>query len=313
MPQFSNFDDCLQNPRTAPLADLSLRRVIASSKALRLVLLLLAANALVGCGSVILPVLPPYFSPLTGNWNIAGNRALAQYPLLSLAIFVDGSQITARGDVQVQCTNQGGGIGGTINLVGTVAADGTFQLAAPSNLPADGTQVVITGTVPSQGATAWIGSYSIVDAPTTNCTFSKSAAFLATALAPFDGTYSGTIAGPATSNQPAKVSFNITVSQGAAASSQRASGTTPYFPLTATVTVTGLPCFTHGSTVANNFGANQIEGDFSSINFQMEDGSLLLFSGNFASPDESAINPALFAVFGGKCDQDAYSGVLNQQ
>ena len=281
---------------------------MTSGRAIRLALIFIVSNVLFGCGTVVLPV---YTSPLIGNWNIAGNSALGQYPLLSLAVFVNGNQITASGFVAVQCTNQGGGVGSTISLAGTIATDGSFQLAEPSSPLPGGTQVVVSGTVPAQGATTWSGSYSIIDASSTNCVFSQTAPFTAAALAPFDGTY----AGPATfsPNAPGNVSFSIVVSQGAVATAQHLSGPVSYLPLTATITVSGSPCFTHGSTAVNTFGADEIQGDFSFINFAMDDGSLVLFNGMFASPDESAINPAEFSVSGGKCNQETFNATLTRQ
>src|ERR1700733_8437352 len=104
-------------------------------RATELVMLLIASQALIGCGSGTTPATTtkPSLAALTGNWNLLGNHALLQYPILSLTMIVNGDQITAMGDGLAQCPNGSGG-GGSVELSGQVAADGTFELnESPGN------------------------------------------------------------------------------------------------------------------------------------------------------------------------------------
>ena len=276
-------------------------------RVLSLAFVVIASGALAGCGGLIVPA-SPSFGSVDGNWNLAGNRALGQYPLLSVAIVVNGSQITANGDMQVTCANPpADSVGGNFDLTGQIASDGTFQLAAPSNLPAGSLKIVVNGTLPAKGATNWTGEYSITDSPGyTSCIVNQSAPFTAAEFAPFDGTYAGTL-----TTQSGHATASLTVSQGAATAFQLPSGPQYYLPLEATLAVSGSPCFTQGATTPAPI--NSIEGDFSNMNFAMNDGSQVLVSGWFTGPNESAFDAVVFAVIGGKCDQTTYYGTLNHQ
>src|ERR1700683_788989 len=80
--------------------------------------------------STSLPQLPITSSPVNGNWNIAGNRKKEQYPLLSMHLQINGTQIIAHGDYQAVCPNSprdgSGGRGG--GLHGEIAPAGSFRL-----------------------------------------------------------------------------------------------------------------------------------------------------------------------------------------
>jgi len=249
---------------------------------------------------------------LNGNWNLAGNRALAQYPLLSVALTVNGSQITASGDDMVQCANRQGEVEGTFSLTGQIASDGTFQLAeTPASAQSASIQLAISGTAPATGADTWGGTYSFTDpASYTNCTVNQTSPFTATALAPFDGTYTGTLI-EATSAPTSTVTLSLNVSQGAATGSTSTYPGYPYLPLTATVAVSGSPCFTSG--VINTSSVSDIQGDQAFLSFTMSDGSQALITAVFASPDESSLSMASLSVFSGQCKGTGYLGTLTKQ
>jgi hypothetical protein len=75
------------------------------------------------------PEVPITPSPLNGNWNITGNRQLKQFPLLSMHIQLNGTQIIAHGDHFATCPDdprRGGG--GSMSVSGEIASDGSFTL-----------------------------------------------------------------------------------------------------------------------------------------------------------------------------------------
>jgi hypothetical protein len=278
-----------------------------------LVLILIASHALIGCGAVTCSPTPAAasVSPLSGNWNLAGNRALSQYPLLSLALIVDGNQITANGDDLVQCSNLSGRVGGTIFLTGQIASDGTFALTESPAGGHNSIQVAVTGTAPSADSNIWTGTYSFTDmAGYTSCIVNQTGPFTAAALAPLSGTYTGTL-NEGNNASTGSVTVILDVSQGAATGSTSAYPGYPYLPLTATVTVSGSPCFNSGAT--NTTSVSNIQGDHANLSFTMSDGSQAFIEAVFASPDESSLNMVSFPVFGGQCNGAGYVGTLTKQ
>jgi hypothetical protein len=275
-------------------------------------MLLIASQALIGCGSGMSPAATtnttsPSPAALTGNWNLLGNRALQQYPLLSLTLVVNGNQITATGDGLVECTNSGGG--GTLGLSGQIATDGTFELnESPGNQSSF--LWAITGTAPPPGGSTWTGTYTLTSSPAyTGCTIKQSGPFTATTLPPFSGTYTGTLLEGLTSSPTGSVTISVDVAQGAAVMLPPVQS---YLPLSGTITVSGSPCFTHG-TSSTTPGAAVVKGDTVAIAFNMDDGSQAVVNGFFPSPDQSALSLALFATLSGQCSGTVYGGTLTRQ
>src|SRR5262249_19135945 len=145
-------------------------------------------------------------SPLDGNWQITGNREYKQYPLISMAIHVNGKQVTALVDRFMTCpTIPAYGGGGSSSMTGEIGPDGTFTLRATpipdfSNKGPHGEQIIryqltITGKVPALGSTNWSGTYTITgQEPLTGepkCSLDQGGAFTASRLAPLAGTFSG--------------------------------------------------------------------------------------------------------------------------
>jgi hypothetical protein len=274
-------------------------------------MLLIASQALIGCGSGTTPATTTKPSPaaLTGNWNLLGNRALQQYPLLSLSLVVNGDQITAMGDGLAQCPNGSGG-GGSVELSGQVAADGTFELTE-SPVNQSSFLWAITGTAPPPGGSTWTGTYTLTISPAfTGCPIIQTAPFTATAFPPFGGTYTGTLSQGLTPSTTGSVTISVNVTQGAAVVAQ--SPAPSYLPLSGTITVSGSPCFTHG-TSSTTPGAAVLRGDNPAIIFDMDDGSQAVISGFFASPNQSALNQAIFSIFSGQCKGNVYGGTLTLQ
>jgi hypothetical protein len=275
-----------------------------------LVFILIASHALLGCGSGAPPATPAAASasPLTGNWNLLGNPTLQQYPSLSLTLFVNGNQITAQGQDFVLCPNLDGG-GGSVGLTGQVAADGTFELSdVGSN---NSFLFAITGTIPPTGSSIWAGTYTLTTSPAnTGCTINQTAAFTATAFAPLDGTYTGTLLEGTTASPTGSVTVSLSVSQGATAAYLPPGQA--YMPLTATIAISGVPCFTHG-TNSTILGASVLKGDYSAITFNMDDGSQVILFSYLDGTDSSELVQASLDISTGQCSGTGAFGTLTRQ
>jgi hypothetical protein len=248
---------------------------------------------------------------LDGNWNIVGTGALNStgYPSLAFSLVAHGEQLYASGDMAVSCGPTGGG-GGSITLTGQIAADGSFQLTqlAPTGVTLDGSfiNVVVNGTVPAPGATSWSGSYSMQNAAgTTGCVTNNSGTFTAAPFTPFTGTYAGNLSGTQSS-----IPFSFTVTQGAPAEFTTGLGMQYYLSVTGTVSVTGIPCFTQGSAIGS--ALNQVAGNNVQLDYQMTDGSELIFSARLASVQSAMLDVVSVAILGGQCN-GFYSGTLARQ
>jgi hypothetical protein len=274
--------------------------------AARLAVIVIASQAILGCGTLN-PSPSSSAASLNGNWDLTGSQTLYQYPYISVALAVEGNEISAQGDMMVSCTNSWGiATGGGFDLSGHIAADGTFTLNESSGNQ-NSIQLVIAGAVPPNGADAWTGSYSFSDlAGYSGCIVNQTGSFTATELAPINGTYAGALTGSG------NVVVSTTLTQGAVTSSPGPTGSPVYYlPISGTITISGSSCFTHGTSSVSTF--NRIGGDIFELNFTMDDGSQILLGGQFTSSDESAFIPGSFVVNGGQCNDDHYNGTLTRQ
>jgi hypothetical protein len=273
--------------------------------------ILLLTVGLTSCGSSAAPI-PNLPANLNGNWNLGGNRSLRQYPVLSTALIVTGNQITAQGDMLVPCTNKpDSAVGSAFSLSGPIAADGTFQLTQSFNRAIT---VVLNGSVPKD-ATGWSGSITTTDSPGLGgCVSTQTNAFVATPLAPLNGTYTGTLAGTAFGTG---VNVSLQISQGASATVIRSSAFDyEYVPLNATITVLGSTCFKQGTTASKDSISNgsSIAGDLINLNFIMDDTSTLMVTGWLADSSQTTIPHASFTDHGfGNCSNSTASTALSRQ
>jgi hypothetical protein len=269
--------------------------------------ILLLTAGLTSCGSSPAPV-PRLPANLNGNWSMGGNRALRQYPVLSTALIVTGDQITAQGDMLVPCTNKpDSGVDSAFWLSGQIAADGTFQLTQSSPRAIT---VVLNGSVPKD-ATGWSGSITTTDSPgLPGCFSTQTNAFVATPLAPLNGTYTGTLFGTG-------VNVSLQISQGAPATVTASSAFDyVYVPLNATITVLGSTCFKQGTTASKGSITNvsSIAGDLINLDFIMDDTSTLMVSGWLADSSQTTISHASFTRLGfGNCTNSTPTTTLSRQ
>ena len=301
------------------------------ASAISLFLMLAGSSAYAQSGTDVStspPQLPNTSSPLNGNWNLTGNRQKKQFPLLSMYLQVDGTQIIAGGDYKAVCPNSprdgAGGIGG--GLRGEIAPDGSFTLR---NGPRATIQVEISGHVPSEGATTWSGEYTLTGDVARKCpTYRQTNSFTATPVAPLSGTFSGLLKmhyfqspAPAyTGPQSYQAKFSITAAQGAVVAHRLKTGDVHfYLPLTGTIQVKGSPCFLHGVADPLTYSTHglvpsrysSIRGDSVDLWFAMNDESQLHVIAVFTDPGESALSIVDALVIGGTCDHQSFLGTLD--
>ena len=205
-----------------------------------------------------------------------------------------------------------------MNLTGQIAPDGSFQLTQPSNtgftLNGDFVEVVVTGKVPQAGAAGWSGTYSLTTAAgSTGCLVNETGSFTAAAFTAVNGTYTGPLI--AANTGTTGVNLSPTLSQGSPAEYQFNPLITSYYlPLTGTASVSGIPCFMHGSIAAPS-AANtpgEVAGNMAVMIFLMDDGSHLLLTGIFSDLQVTNFNLTSAAVIGGQCS-GFFSGTLIRQ
>lgn len=279
-------------------------------RAVRSLCCVLPLPILLGCGSQSHVASPA----LTGNWNIVGDSSFGHFPSLSFALIENGSDLYARGVFLAGCSNHAGaGGGGSVELLGEVGPDGSFVLTQPASssirLDGDPVQVTVQGMAPV-GNTGWSGTYSITTpAGSSGCLLDEAGAFTAVPFQHVDGTYSGTLRED--NLGPGKAIVSLAVSQGAPVSQTVANGQTYWrLPLIGTLSVSGIPCFTHGSTQTNLISF--VAGSEIAIPFVMDDGSHLSLVGNLADTSSASLNVIALGAFGGPCSK-GYSGTLTRQ
>ena len=261
-------------------------------------------------------------SPLNGNWQLTGNRERQSYPLLSMAIHVNGKHVTAAGDNFVVCpTSPREGVGGNQEMSGEINPDGNFTLQTIS--ARNTLQLTVTGKVPDAGATSWAGNYKFTSPTSHGCAFDQEGSFTATLLAPPNGTFQGpvTMSYPSAPPPPgytgpttARLKFTIRTTQGIEFLTHDKKVGAPfiYLPLSGTIEVSGSACFTRGTSDTNPY-ANNMQGDRAHLNFEMNDESELTLIAVHTNPEEKGLVIQSAFVKGGKCDKQGFAGTLERQ
>lgn len=251
--------------------------------------------------SCVQPIRSSY-AALEGNWHIAGQLGpgplqLVQSPLIAFSMGASGNSVYANGSIDVTCAN-GGAIGGSMYLTGSIASDRSFTLTNAS-VPEDSIQITIHGIVPTSGATTWAGSYTLVNASNTSCVFSQSSDFAATPYPPLNGTYSGTITGPGFGSG---IAVTVQISQGPFTSAPSPTSSTPtyFIPLSSTISVVGSSSYTAGATSAKGIPmlTDGVAGNYFGLNYTMNDGSTLFMTGWFLDSSESTLEVQVIGGFG---------------
>ena len=257
---------------------------------------------------------PKSYVGLNGNWHIAGQQGIspdlvAQSPLLTFALVVNGDVINASGYFGFNCSEGNGSSISIMSLTGQIAPNGTFLLTDTTSL--DGGQITIHGRAPVDGATTWAGSYAITGETGffSGCSFNGSSDFVADAYSPLNGTYTGTITGL---GHGPTITVTTQVTQGALTSTTLGPSlpATYFAPLTGTISVSGSSSFTSGTTIVGPVQSlsNSLRGNTFVLTYLMNDGSKLTLEGWLTDSTESTLQIQNTAFSG-----PAYRGTLTRQ
>ena len=285
---------------------------------------LLGCSSVLGCGtnSSVAPVgIKPVASNLAGNWLLAGSlpESPFQFPSapgtqLSVTFSTVGNQIVGSGMFQVGCPSGGspgqtgfGGIGGGFVASGTVADDGKFVAQSPATT-ASGvaiTSLSLSGTVPSTAGGTWSGSYTINTNGDGGCVLAESASLTAEPIQPFSGTFvaSGTYTSGATKSP---VSVTMTLQQGTTSTGAGGAFLDEAYVLSGSLSVTGVPCFQTGVSVAPatpqpTAVGGAVFGAMAFPAFKMNDGSLVVINVGANDGGVSQLDALPLGISGGNC------------
>jgi hypothetical protein len=290
-----------------------------------LIFLVVFGSLLVGCGGGSSKQVAPAASPLAGNWLITGPMPTGSFTppgtgvfSLAMSFDVSGNNITASAYGIGFCAstssppiyNDEFSFSGL--TTGVIAADGSFSLQTPQNIPSY--SLSVQGSVPKMNAEQFSGTYaasfnSPTDAPGTPCIGNSAGMFTATSFPIVSGVYTGvgnfqSLTGGVLTVTP--VTIETTLQQGAVVlDSATGISTASNVAVGGTIRVQGSPCFTSG--VANTTVLHpdmepfsSIQGNMIRMNFKMNDGSTLGMSGVLTDSTEGHIS-ASFSVAPGGC------------
>jgi hypothetical protein len=270
-----------------------------------------------GCGGGSIPAAPvaPAVSPLAGNWLIVGPMPTNDFSLqemsgfrLAMSIDVTGNNILAFGFAKGSCALQTSSpiVNGSFIFFalssGTIAADGSFTIQSPANVPTS--SLSIQGKVPQANGDQLSGNYTAsFTSPVGSCAGSYSGMFTATSFPLVSGVYTGTGSTQTTTNgvsSSTPIAVQVTLQQGGTVTNRVTGISTPSsIALTGSILVQGFPCFTTGVTSPTRSSA--VEGNLVVATFTMDDGSTLNVSGALTDSTEAHISTVSFVVHGGQC------------
>jgi len=264
----------------------------------------------VGCGSGGTLPGPFGLSLMRGNWLVVGTLPqlglatpiTSTAPQLAMSLDVQSGQIVGAASLLTPCMNNSGilasFVGGATKLVaGTPKSDGTFVLEDALIGSNTVHQFVVRGTLPRSAAEGWSGTYTMTD-PDPGC-LPQSGEFAAVPVSPVTGTFTGT---GALAGSSLPVTLSATLQQGVPGGMSIVG--TPLIGenlISGTISVSGSPCFTSGTITP---GDGVLHGNYASLTFTMNNGSLMFMSADVADTKTSSLTTTHLAVLGGACDKD---------
>jgi len=268
-----------------------------------------------GCGGGSAP--KPTVNPLAGNWLIAGPLPTYGFTApgtgafsLAMSFDVTDNNITASGYASGFCASNStppiynDAFSFDSLTTGVIAADGSFTLQTPQNIPSY--SLSMQGRVPEINTGQFAGTYaatfnSPIGPP---CAGNSSGMFTATSLPLVSGVYSGTGNFQTLTNgvsTATPITMQINLQQGATVLDHITGLSKPSnIAIGGNIRVQGFPCFTSGTANTTQFGASEeplsfIAGNIMRVNFMMDDGSTLGLFGALTDSTESHMS-ALFSV-----------------
>ena len=279
---------------------------------------------LCGCGGGSTKQVVPAVSPLAGNWLIAGPLPTYGFTAPGTGVFslamsfdVTDNNITASGYGSGFCASNSNppiyndAFSFDSLTTGVIAADGSFALQTPQNVPSY--SLSTHGRVPEINTGLFAGTYtatfnSPVGPP---CVGNSSGMFTATSFPLVSGVYSGTgnfqtlTNGVASTATP--ITMQINLQQGATVLDPTTGLSKPSnIAIGGSIRVQGFPCFTSGTANTTQFGVSEeplsfIAGNIMRVNFMMDDGSTLGLFGALTDSTESHISGSFSMLASEKC------------
>jgi hypothetical protein len=274
-----------------------------------------AGLLLSGCGGGSAP--KPTVNPLAGNWLIVGPLPTYGFTApgtgafsLAMSFDVTDNNITASGYASGFCASNStppiynDAFSFDSLTTGVIAADGSFTLQTPQNIPSY--SLSMQGRVPEINTGQFAGTYaatfnSPVGPP---CVGNSSGMFTATSFPLVSGVYSGTGNFQTLTNgvsTATPITMQVSLQQGATVLDPTTGLSKPSnIAIGGSIRVQGFPCFASGTASTTLFGLSEeplsfIAGNIMRVNFTMDDGSTLGLTGALTDSTESHIS-ALFSV-----------------
>jgi len=290
-----------------------------------------SGSLLIGCGggSPKQAAPAPAVSPLAGNWLVTGPLPTYGFTPPGTGIFsltmtfdVAGNNITASGYGTGYCASNSSPpifndafAFGSLST-GVVAADGSFTLQTPQNIP--GYSLSMQGEIPEINAAQFAGTYAAAfNSPTgPTCVGGSSGMFTATSFPLVSGVYTGTDNFQTATNgifsTASPITMQVNLQQGATVLDPTTGLSEPSnIAIGGNIHVQGFPCFTSGTANTILFGPSgeplsSIAGNMINMSFTMDDGSTLNLGGALTDTTESQISVQLFVNPSGTCGTGSY-------
>jgi len=256
---------------------------------------LVCVGLLSGCGPwqyspySVAPGAPGPPANLDGNWLITGDLPSSSLPKsgglnFAASLSTSNGQVTGAGALTIPCGDLVGIYGFAIS--GSVSSSGTFT--AQASIGASGLSLTFSGTPPSQNDDAWSGTYTFVDS---GCPQTLSGKFTSTPLGNLTGTYTGSASLWPGYGSGTPVTITLQLTQGG--NITLPGGATEYsaYALSGTMTITGTTCF-HSGTLTNPEGQVEVAGNYVTLPFTMDDGSVFTVGGSFTDLAANTISIA---------------------
>jgi hypothetical protein len=259
---------------------------------------------LASCGGSSSPTvtLLPTYPNISGNWAIAVTSTPAGALDVSGSLTSNGKNVNGQLLIISSCFAPVLGTGPQqldigIPFTGTVDSTGNVKLVSS---PSNGQVVTLSGVVSSDGSTLAGGRYSVVG----GCADKDSGTATGYRVPNISGTYtgSGTLGGGALGSTPQQITVSGQITQASVA-------TDFSYPLSSSITVSGIPCFSSGTSMSQPFGGFIFGKQFIVI-YTMNDGSQFSLSGEVDATGK--VLTTIFLVTSGACNLDFANGTLTR-